>query len=115
VANNSYRPCCSNPTSFPDCNHGAAGLAMAEMAAAAGASADEIFTALKGFNSFWYPNQYYVLARYFERRGTPWPKTDAKVVLSANYSSGQGWQKISAQLQQEEPSQGVPGGGGCSA
>ena len=115
VAMNSYRPCCSNPTAFPDCNHGAAGLAMAELAAAAGASADEIFAALKGFNSFWYPNQYYVLARYFERRGTPWPKTDAKLVLSANYSSGQGWQKISAQLQQEEPVQGVPGGGGCSA
>jgi len=115
VAANSYRPCCGNPTAFPDCNHGAAGLAMAELAAAAGASADEIFAALKGFNSFWYPNQYYVLARYFERRGTPWPKTDAKVVLSANYSSGQGWQKISAQLQQEEPVQGVPGGGGCSA
>jgi len=115
VAMNSYRPCCGNPTAFPDCNHGAAGLAMAELAAAAGASADEIFAALKGFNSFWYPNQYYVLARYFERRGTPWPKTDAKLVLSANYSSGQGWQKISAQLQKEEPVQGVPGGGGCAA
>ncbi len=115
VAMNSYRPCCGNPTAFPDCNHGAAGLAMAELAAASGASADEIFAALKGFNSFWYPNQYYVLARYFERRGTPWPKTDPKLVLSANYSSGQGWQKISAQLQQEEPVQGVPGGGGCSA
>jgi hypothetical protein len=88
---------------------------MAELAAAAGASADEIFAALRGFNSFWYPNQYYVLAQYFERRGTPWPKTDPKVVLSADYSSGTGWKSIASRLQQEEPVQGVPGGGGCTA
>ena len=24
VASNTYRPCCDNPTLFPDCNHGAA-------------------------------------------------------------------------------------------
>src|SRR4030042_4066120 len=69
VAYGSYRPCCDNPTAFPDCNHGSAALALAELAAAQGASADSIFAALKGFNSFWYPNPYYLLAIYFERQG----------------------------------------------
>jgi hypothetical protein len=114
VATNSYRPCCSNPTAFPDCNHGAAGLAMAESRCRVRGIGDEIFEALRGFNSFWYLSQY-VLARYFERRGTSWPKTDAKVVLSADYSSGQGWKSVATKLQQEEPIQGLPGSGGCAA
>ena len=37
-ADNSYRPCCSNPVSFPDCNHGMAALALGELMASQGAS-----------------------------------------------------------------------------
>ena len=116
VAYNSYRPCCDNPTAFPDCNHGAAALALAEMAAAEGASADEIFAALKGFNSFWYPDRYYALAIYFERQGHAWEDVDPRIVLGAEFSSGTGWQRVAAQLQQ----QGLPGqapgrSGGCGA
>lgn len=116
VTMNSYRPCCDNPTAFPDCNHGAAALGLAELAASKGASADEIFRALKGFNSFWYPDRYYVLARHFDRRGTSWNDVDPRLVLSADYSTLTGWQRVAAQLQQEEPIEGLPGrGGGCAA
>ena len=116
VAYGSYRPCCDNPTGFPDCNHGSAALALAELAAAQGASADEIFAALKGFNSFWYPNQYYLLATYFERQGQAWEKVDPRLVLGAEYSSGSGWKRVAAAVQ----SQGLPGqlpgqAGGCGA
>jgi hypothetical protein len=116
VAYNSYRPCCDNPTAFPDCNHGAAALALAELAAANGASADEVFTALKGFNSFWYPDNYYILAVYFERQGKAWEDVDPRLVLSGEYSSLSGWRRVAAAVQ----SQGLPGqapgqAGGCAA
>jgi len=116
VAYNAYRPCCDNPTAFPDCNHGAAALALAEMAAAGGASAQDIFAALKGFNSFWYPDRYYTLAVYFDRQGTKWEDVDPRQVLGAQYSSISGWKQVAASLQ----SQGLPGqapgaSGGCGA
>jgi hypothetical protein len=116
VAYGSYRPCCDNPTGFPDCNHGSAALALAELAAAQGASADEIFAALRGFNSFWYPNQYYLLAIYFERQGQAWEDVNPRLVLGAEYSSGSGWKRVAAAVQ----SQGLPGqlpgqAGGCGA
>jgi hypothetical protein len=116
VAYSSYRPCCDNPTAFPDCNHGAAALALAEMAAAEGASADEIFAALKGFNSFWYPDRYYVLAVHFERQGHAWEDVDPRTVLGAEFSSGSGWKRVAAQVQQQGVPGQVPGGSsGCAA
>lgn len=114
VAYNTYRPCCDNPTAFPDCNHGAAALALAEMAAAEGASAAEIFAALKGFNSFWYPQQYYVLSVYFERRGQAWDELDPRIVLGPQFSSGSGWKRVAAEVQQQGLPGQVPGGSsGC--
>lgn len=114
VAYNSYRPCCDNPTAFPDCNHGAAALALTEMAAASGAPAEDIFPALIGFNSFWYPDRYYVLAVHFDQRGQEWEDVDARQLLSAGYSSLSGWKRVAAALE----SQGLPGrlpgqAGGC--
>jgi hypothetical protein len=116
VAYNSYRPCCDNPTAFPDCNHGAAALALTQIAAAGGASAEDIFSALEGFNSFWYPDRYYVLAVAFDQQGQAWEDVDARLVLGAEYSSLSGWKRVAAGLQ----SQGLPGklpgqAGGCGA
>lgn len=116
VAYNVYRPCCNNPTAFPDCNHGAAALALAEMAAAQGASVGEIFAAIEGFNSFWYPQQYYVLAVHFDRQGHAWEDVDPRIVLGANFSSGSGWQGVAAQVQQQGlPGQAPGGSSGCGA
>jgi len=116
VAYNSYRPCCDNPTAFPDCNHGAAALALTQIAAASGASTEDIFSALEGFNSFWYPDRYYVLAVHFDQQGQAWEDVDARLVLGAEYSSLSGWKRVAAALQ----SQGLPGklpgqAGGCGA
>jgi hypothetical protein len=116
VAYNSYRPCCDNPTAFPDCNHGAAALGLAEMAAAEGATSGEIFAALKGFNSFWYPDRYYALAVHFERRGQAWEDVDPRIVLGPQFSSLSGWKRVAAQLQQEGLPGQVPGrSSGCGA
>ncbi len=116
VAHGAYRPCCDNPTAFPDCNHGAAALALAEVAAAAGASAGDIFAALKGFNSFWYPDRYYVLATYFDRQGQAWEDVEPSLVLDGEHSSLSGWKRVAAAVQ----SGGLPGqlpgqSSGCGA
>ncbi len=117
VANNVYRPCCNNPTSFPDCNHGMAALALAEIMASQGASADEIFSALKAFNSFWFPQQYYELALYFKlKEGKEWNDVDAETVLGRAYSSASGWFAVHQWLQEKGALPQLQGGGGsCGA
>ncbi len=47
VSSNIYRPCCNNPTSFPDCNHGMALLGVLELMAANGASENQMYEAGK--------------------------------------------------------------------
>lgn len=117
VAHGVYRPCCNNPTAFPDCNHGMAALGLAEIMASQGASADEIFHALKVFNAYWYPEQYLILAAYYEGQGIKWDKVDPRELLDAEHSGGNGWKRIAIAVQQEDPFL-IPsggGGGGCSA
>jgi hypothetical protein len=99
VAFNSYRPCCGNATAFPDCNHGAAALGLAELMASQSASADEIFQAVKGFNAFWFPQQYSVLATHFARQGQSWDKIDARELVSAQFSSSRGWAQVNQAVQ----------------
>ena len=43
VAKNIYRPCCSNPAYFPDCNHGMAMLGLLELMASQGATENEMY------------------------------------------------------------------------
>jgi len=90
IASNVYRPCCGNHTAFPDCNHGMAALAAIELMVAKGISDDEIYKNVLRLNSFWFPSNYLTAATYFARQGTTWDKVDAKLVLGADYSSGQG-------------------------
>ncbi len=99
VAHNSYRPCCGNPTAFPDCNHGAAALGLAYLMASQGASADDIFEAVKAFNSFWFPQQYHTLARYFDQQGESWSEVDARTVVGIEYSSSGGFRQVQAAVQ----------------
>jgi hypothetical protein len=99
VSANVYRPCCGNPTSFPDCNHGMAILGLLELMAAQGKTEDEMYEAALAFNSYWFPQTYIDLAYYFQtKEGIAWPDIDAKKVLSAQYSSAQGYQNIKAQI-----------------
>jgi len=116
VAYGVYRPCCDNPTAFPDCNHGMAALGLAEIMAFQGASADEIFAALKAFNAYWFPDQYLTLAVYYEGQGTSWERVDPRELLDADHSSGSGWKQIDAAVKRTSPF-AIPrgGGGGCAA
>jgi hypothetical protein len=63
-----YRPCCNNPTSFPDCNHGMAMLGLLELMAAQDATVDKMLEAAKVVNSYWFPTQSQELALYYKAR-----------------------------------------------
>lgn len=90
VAENSYRPCCNNSTAFPDCNHGMAALALAELMASQNASKEQIYDALLAANSYWFPQTYVNTAAFFEQQGKKWKDVDAKEILGAAYSSSTG-------------------------
>lgn len=111
-----YRPCCNNPTAFPDCNHGMAALGLAEIMAYQGASADDIFRGLQAFNAYWYPDQYLTLAMYYKQRGIAWGKVDPRELLDSQHSGSAGWKQIDATVKQESPFVAPKsGGGGCGA
>lgn len=109
-----YRPCCGNPTSFPDCNHGMAILGLIQLLASQGFTEGEIYKAALVFNSYWFPQTYVDLAYYFQtKENTPWQNVDSKRALSAQFSSAQGYQAVKQQI---ENIPGAPSrGGSCGA
>ena len=113
IAANIFRACCSNPTSFPDCNHGMAALGYIELAVKQGLSEKRIYKDVLALNSFWFPQQYVTLAAYFNQQKTDWKNVNAKLALSEQYSSGQGAQQV-AQATQNIPGLNVKQGG-CGA
>ncbi len=115
VSGNVYRPCCGNPTSFPDCNHGMALLAVFELMASQGATKEEMYEAGKYFNAFWFPQSYLDLAMYFKiTEGKDFKDIPGEVILSRDYSSVFGWQKARKTVQQRLGNYNVNlGGGGC--
>lgn len=115
ISQNIYRPCCGNPTSFPDCNHGMAALALVELMVSQNYSDDEIYKAVLGFNSFWFPQNYVAMSAYFAQQGTSWDKVDAKQALSQGFSSGQGAAKMSQEVGRLPYLYGRQSGGSCGA
>lgn len=114
IGENIYRPCCGNSTAFPDCNHGMAMLALIELMVNQGFSESEIYKAALAFNSYWFGETYMDLAYYFKtKKNLDWEKVDPKIVLSAQYSSAQGYQ-ATKQLIQGAPS-APKSGGSCGA
>lgn len=116
VAANSYRPCCNNPTSFPDCNHGAAALGLAELLAYQGATEEQVAAAVKAANSIWFSKQYLELAVYFKvTEGKEWKDVDPEIVISREYSSGSGWGNTHEKLKEMGALPEIESGGGsCS-
>lgn len=109
-----YRPCCGNPTSFPDCNHGMAILGLVELMVDQGFSEEEIYEAALAFNSYWFEQTYVDLAYHFQTKEDKlWADVDAAEVLSAKYSSAPGYQQIKQEMGN------IPGskssGGSCGA
>lgn len=115
IAGNVYRPCCGNPTSFPDCNHGMAALGLIQYLSAKGFPKDEIYRTILYFNSFWFPQTYLDLAAYFVSKGTSWPQIIPEAVLGVSYSSGQGYARIKQELEAKAggSSNGSSSGPGC--
>lgn len=118
IADRAYRPCCNNPTSFPDCNHGAALLGLLELGASQGLSQDELFDAALKFNSFWFQQNYLETALYFKVvENKDWGEVNPEEILGFNYSSASGWSKNIDKIVKGIPGllPEVRGGGGCGA
>src|SRR3989338_8369115 len=115
VASNIFRPCCNNSTAFPDCNHGMALLGVLQLMASSGATENQMYEAGKYFNAFWFPGNYYDMALYFyNKEGKLFKDIDAKTLLSKEYSSASGWQRIKQWLADKGLIQQLPKqGGGC--
>ena len=110
VSKNIYRPCCNNPTHFPDCNHGMAMLGLLELMASQGVSEEDMYKTALVVNAYWFPDTYLTIARYLAAQGVKWEDADPKKLLGAEYSSGSGYQQI---LTHVAPLEGGSGGG-CS-
>ena len=75
-----------------------AALAAIELLVDAGYSDEEIYKEVLKLNTFWFPDTYLTTAVYYQRKGISWDKVDAKEVLGADFSSGQGASKISKEV-----------------
>ena len=109
VSKNIYRPCCNNSTHFPDCNHGMAMLGLLELMASQGASEEEMYAVVLKVNSYWFPDTYLTIAKYFEQKNISWNQVDAKETLGVNFSSANGYRAILTKVTPPERKSG----GGC--
>ncbi len=108
-----YRPCCDNPTHFPDCNHGMAMLGLLELMASQNASADDMYKAAKYVNAFWYPQQTLEVATLFKAaQKVDFAEADAKTIVSQQFSSGSGFQAVHQYLAQNGLLEQAPSSGG---
>lgn len=110
VASGVFRPCCNNPTHFPDCNHGMAMLGLLELLAFEGATEEEMFDIALSVNSYWFPDTYLTIAEYMGESGISWKDVDSKIVLGPEYSSGSGFARVRSLI---EPMETESGKGGC--
>lgn len=55
TSKNIFRPCCKNPTYFPDCNHGMAMLGILELLASQGKTEKELYATADAVNKIWFP------------------------------------------------------------
>ena len=111
-----YRPCCDNPTLFPDCNHGMAMLGLLELMAAQDANEDEMLEAAKYINAFWYPQQAYDTALYLKyTQDINFSSAKPQSVIGKQLFSGSGFATVHQWLQSNGKLEQAPGGAnGCS-
>ena len=115
VAHGVFRPCCNNPTDFPDCNHGMAMLGLLELLAAADATENEMYAAAKAVNAVWFPAQTGEIALYAKHAlSTDWEDAASELVVGPELASGAGFQKVHQWLGTRGLLPTLPGGGdGC--
>jgi hypothetical protein len=85
-------------------------LGLLELMASQGASEAQMYKAALAVNSYWFPDTYRTIARYFESKGVNWSAVNPQEVLGAAYSSGQGYARIQSLVAPEPPTQSQ---GGC--
>ncbi|NJC95421.1 MAG: hypothetical protein FIB03_03620 [Anaerolineae bacterium] len=117
VAAGVYRPCCNNPTLFPDCNHGMAMLGLLELMASNGANTDQMFEAAKYVNAFWFPQQNLETALYLKSsQSMDFQDVDARLVTNAGFSSSSGFASAHEELRSRGLLPQVPNqGGSCGS
>lgn len=84
-------------------------LGLLELMASQGVGEEEMYKIALKINSYWFPDTYLTIAKYFQNRGVAWKDVKPQEILGQNYSSATGYQKILAAV---EPPQNR-GGGGC--
>ncbi len=94
-----FRPCCDNPAMFPDCNHGAAELALIEMMAAQGYNESQIFTVLQRFLSEYFPQNMFEEAVIYAAHGINFSSVPANVTIGRSLFSASGQQNVAAYIQ----------------
>ncbi|MBW7881500.1 MAG: hypothetical protein H3C34_02475 [Caldilineaceae bacterium] len=107
-----YRPCCDNPTLFPDCNHGMAMLGLLELMAARNATVDEMLEAAKYANAFWFPQQMSeVVAYHAAQSGAQFIDLDARELVGNTTFSSSGFRTIHQWLGENGYLNGTPAAG----
>jgi len=112
VAYNVYRPCCNNHTAFPDCNHGMAMLGLLELLASQDATVEEMFTAAKYVNGFWFPQQTLETAVLFKAAmNLDYEDVDARLAVGPEVFSASGYQQVNQWLAENNLLELSPNGG----
>ncbi|MDP2695740.1 MAG: hypothetical protein Q8O87_00625 [bacterium] len=109
MAKNIHRPCCNNPTHFPDCNHGMAMLGLLELMAANDLTEKEMYDIALRVNALWFPSQYKTIAHYLSSDNQSHEPLEPKEILGSQFSSAAGYQKIVGLINQPRQN----GGNGC--
>lgn len=98
VAQRVYRPCCDNPTAFPDCNHGMAMLGLLTLLASDDAGEARLLEAARHANLFWYPAQMLQVVHFLnaalgpDRAGAdPSLATGPEVFSGSGFRGARGW------------------------
>lgn len=113
VASSVYRPCCNNPTIFPDCNHGMAMLGLLELLASQGANVEGMFTAAKYVNAYWFPQQALMTAVYLKaNQNVDFAQAAPRLVTGKDFFSASGAGQVYASLQSSGLLPQTPGNGG---
>lgn len=115
IASNVYRPCCTNSTAFPDCNHGMAALGLIELMVSQNFSEDEIYKTVLAFNTYWFPQTYLDTALYLQKNGEDYSKISPKKLLSKAFSSAEGASAMSEKVEKVEWPLFESKGGSCGA
>jgi hypothetical protein len=90
-------------------------LGMLELLASQDASTQEMYMAAKYFTAFWFPQQTFEIALYFQAsEGLTFSEIDAEQMVGVEYSSASGFNSIHDWLATNGLLEQVPGGGsGC--